>query len=302
MAKEALKLWRAERIRVQLTREQQKQIRAIYKEALQDVKGALNRITDSDTVSESLKRDYLNTLERQLTQEYRTIGAKVESTVQNNTQRMAQAVVDEMGVYLKKIGVPIISPYSYVPSQIVEAISSGQIYEKGWSLSGAIWGDVRAKQHDIQQIIAKGVAENKGAYDIAKDLEKYVDPSARKPWDWSKVYPGSAKVIDYNAQRLARTLVSHAYQESLERTCKDNPFIYGYIWHKNSDVDCDICEARENKFFEKGDLPLDHPNGMCTFEIVIDNFDYQIDRMSAWVGGANDPELDRWMEEMEGIS
>ena len=32
---------------------------------------------------------------------------------------------------------------------------------------------------------------------------------------------------------------------------------------------CDICRNREGKVFKKDELPLDHPNGMCTFEAVI---------------------------------
>ena len=31
--------------------------------------------------------------------------------------------------------------------------------------------------------MAKGLAENKPIYDIAKDLEKYVRPSANLPWN-----------------------------------------------------------------------------------------------------------------------
>ena len=70
---------------------------------------------------------------------------------------------------------------------------------------------IKNTQGDIQYIVAQGIASQKSAFDIAKDLEKYVDPSAKKDWAWSKVYPGTKKVVDYNAQRLARTMVSHAY-------------------------------------------------------------------------------------------
>ena len=58
--------------------------------------------------------------------------------------------------------------------------------------------------------------ENCSYYEIAKDLESYVRPNARLPWnlrmaDGKKIYK---KQIDYNAQRLARTLVQHGYQQS----------------------------------------------------------------------------------------
>lgn len=93
---------------------------------------------------------------------------------------------------------------------------------------------------------------NKSAFDIAKDLEEYVDPKAKKSWDWKKVYPGVSSKIDYSAQRLARTMPAHAYQQSLEATVKNNPFIDGYIWHSGTGKrTCEICRERDGKFLQK---------------------------------------------------
>lgn len=157
-------------------------------------------------------------------------------------------------------------------------------------------------QQDINSIIAKGIAENKSSYDIAKDLEKYVNPSAKKDWDWSKVYPGTNKKVDYNAQRLARTMVSHAYQYSFVQTTKHNPFVEDYIWRSaGSERTCEICAERNGKHYAKDKLPLDHPNGLCTFIAnTPDNMEDIADRLADWAHGKSDPELDEFVKSLYG--
>ena len=142
---------------------------------------------------------------------------------------------------------------------------------------------------------------NKSAFDIAKDLEEYVDPKAKKSWDWKKVYPGVSSKIDYSAQRLARTMPAHAYQQSLEATVKNNPFIDGYIWHSGTGKrTCEICRERDGKFFAKGKLPMDHPNGRCTFITKGQSMMDISDRLADWVNGKSDKGIDKYMEDLYG--
>ena len=85
--------------------------------------------------------------------------------------------------------------------------------------------------------------------------------------------------IDYNALRLARTMISHAYQQSFENVNRNDPFVVGYRWLTSNFHGrvCEICRERSETdqfglgvgVFPKDQLPLDHPNGMCTFEAVI---------------------------------
>ena len=209
-------------------------------------------------------------------------------------KKTAEAIVGDNIDFLKEVGMPVQGAFSHVPDEVVRAVATGQIYEGKWSLSRAIWKNTRRTQKDVQSVIAQGIAQNKSTYDIAKDLEKYVDPSAKKDWDWSKVYPGTAKKVDYSAQRLARTMVSHAYQQSFVRTTQKNPFVTKYKWVSAGGArTCEICAARDGVEYSKTDLPLDHPNGMCTFIAVIEDSMTDIaDRIADWALGGSDPELD----------
>jgi hypothetical protein len=108
--------------------------------------------------------------------------------------------------------------------------------------------------------------------------------------------------VDYNAQRLARTLVSHAYQQALVRTTQKNPFVTKYQWEaSNSTRICPLCASRDGVLFDKDDLPLDHPNGMCTFIAVMPDSMVDIaDRLGDWAHGKSDPELEEYAKFLYG--
>lgn len=295
--------WRlssSETERMSLTKQQEKEIKALYKRVYTQAKKQFEAIPKDGTASNRIQRQYLYRLIKQLEEAYAGIGKTLEDTVSKGMKQVAESVVSDAATFAKEIGLSIEGAYSFVPDEIVKSLAAGKLYAGKWTLSSAIWSEVNKHQKDINTVVAEGVAANKSAYDIAKDLEKYVDPSSKKPWDWSKVYPGTSKKIDYNAQRLARTMVSHAYQQSLERVCKNNPFVTGYIWQAgHSTRVCEICADRDGQFYRKGELPLDHPNGMCTFIANLDGSMTSIsERLADWANGKEDKGIDKWVSGM----
>lgn len=291
-----------EQARMEITQAQENEISKLYRSVYLDLKKQMEGLSHDGTTSESLRKTYLNKLVKQLKESYKSLGEGLEKQIQKGMQGAAQAVVTDNDKWLKKAGLKVEGSYSYVPKDIVALLATGKIYGDGWSLSSAIWGHSAKTLSDIDKIVAAGVAGNKSAYDIAKDLEKYVNPSAKKEWDWSKVYPGTSKKVDYNAQRLARTMVSHAYQQSLLATTKYNPFVTGYRWRSaHTHRTCELCNERDGQIYSANDLPLDHPNGMCTYLVELsDNLSNIADRLGDWANGANDPELDKWYGSMVG--
>lgn len=290
----------ATQIRASLTKEQENEISMLYRRVYLQVRKQMLSIPKDGTTSQQIQRQYLDRLHKQLDEAYKSLGVGLEKQIEKEAKKAAQGVVDDSTDFFSKVGLTVEGAYSFVPKDIVNALVTGQVYGGNWSLSGAIWSDIDKKQSDISRIITEGVAANKSAYDIAKDLETYVDPKAKKEWDWSKVYPGTSKKVDYNAQRLARTMISHAYQQSLERVCKSNPFVDGFIWQSaHSSRVCPICASRDGQFYKKGELPLDHPNGMCTFIASIQGSMNDVaDRLANWVQGNSDPELDKWASDL----
>lgn len=293
-----LNLKTAETERVKITAEQQKQIQKLYSDAAKAIAKEAKKAPR--VPSDALRKQYLNSLEKQVDNNLTKIGQELEGTITGNMNSVASAVVDDNLKFLDKVGMPIEGAFSRVPDEVVRSVTTGQLYEGNWTLSRAIWKNTKNTQRDVQNVIAQGIVQNKSAYDIAKDLEKYVDPKARKDWEWSKVYPGTARKVDYSAQRLARTMVSHAYQQSFVKTTQNNPFVTKYRWlSSGGERMCELCADRDGREFSKDDLPLDHPNGMCTFEAIIEDSMVDIsDRIADWIEGNEDSALDKWANDL----
>lgn len=299
-----LNLSQSNKFRYDMTQAQAQEIAQMYGRLAEIVRRQEKRLSLSPLPSAAMQRAQLNDLENALAAELAMLRQTLNVTIPKNMHKMAEAMVVDNSKWGLQFGIQ--PKLAHVPTEVVQSLISGELYEGNWSLSSRLWQDYSAKRSDIHRIIAEGVALNKGSLEIAQDLEKYVDPNARKEWDWSKVYPGTAKKIDYNAQRLARTMVSHAYQQSLMKSCKNNPFVSGYKWLiSNSDRVCPLCIERAsnddyglgNGIFPKDDLPMDHPNGMCTFEaVIVDSMTDIADRIADWALGKEDPALDKYAE------
>ena len=306
MAKEFSK---AEGKRITLINNESVAIKRMYREALREIATRIKFLETRTNISSVLRVQYLEELRREIQDALERIDTYTYKAIVSDMETVAQAVVQDNSQLLKRMGFGdelSSTAFLHVPKDVVNEIITGKLYEGRWNLSRAIWNDNALKNKELETIVSQGVALQKSTYDIAKDLEKYVNPRAQKPWDWSKVYPGVRKVIDYNAQRLARTMVSHAYQESFVRTTKHNPFIEAYQWLiSNSDRVCPLCIERSTTdnynlgagIYPKDQLPLDHPNGMCTFSIVMErSYTAIANDLANWVQGAGDKELNKALD------
>lgn len=314
--KQKFSLKNAEQVRETTTMNQQKEIKKLYEELYKDITKQIEQTREGDMKKQNLvllQRDIKNTIQR--------LNNDIKNGVFRNMRIVSQAVVEDCREFLLNCGFKeedIHEAFMYVPDQIVTNIANGNIYQEGWRLSEAIWGYNKKVQDDLNKIVSIGTKQGKSAYEIALDLQDYVDPSAKKKsrtissWRYDKngnkirdtFYFGN---VDYNAQRLARTLISHAYQQSFEHVNKNDPFVIGYRWLTSNFHGrvCPVCKQRAETdqfdlgvgVFPKDQLPLDHPNGMCTFEAVIPDSMTDIARkIGMWYQSPTGtfPEIDRY--------
>lgn len=287
----------AEAAKAAIMASQQKEIAKLYEDWSDEIGERAKYYSHKSTASAPVSERYYRELQKQLRQTSQEVSNEIYKKIKSNIYTVADAVVSDNVKWLESFGFSsdgLNAAFSYVPNEIVQNLITGQIYDSGWSLSSRIWGDNEQTLKDIYQVMAKGLAENKPIYEIAKDLESYVRPSARLPWnlrmaDGKKIYK---KQVDYNAQRLAKTLVQHGYQQSFIATTQKNPFITEYIWRSNGSRVCDLCKARDGVHYKKTELPMDHPNGMCTMEPVV--VDDMIDQLADWFNSPDGtyPEID----------
>lgn len=301
MAGEANKLIFAdsEKARDAITMSQQKEIAKLYEDWANDLgekaKYYQNKMTSSSFLAERQAKE----LQKALKEQSRQVSNEVYKGIKQSIYTVADSVVKDNIKWLKEFGFSesgLNAAFSSIPDNIVRMLVTGQIYEGGWNLSSRIWSSNEKTLSNCYQIVAKGMAENKPIYNIAKELEKYVSPQTVKnwnpvikmkntqtgKWEYKRIYRGK---VDYNAQRLARTLVQHGYQQSFIATTEKNPFILKYQWLANGSRVCPICQDRDGQIFEKDNLPMDHPNGMCTMVPIVD--ENMIDRLADWF---NDPD------------
>lgn len=313
----------AEMTRDALMKMQTKEITSMYDKWAADVASKANKYSRNENISSKIKIKQLKELEKSLNKTSGEISMNLERMVNRNAMLVSDAVVQCNKSWLKELGFPIsgvTAKFSNVPFDVVSALQTGTLYKGGWTLSKAIWGDNKQTMRDIYNILAGGIAENKSAYDIAKSVERYVSPSKAMKWNKpvkttsSKPFAGAKynpetgkyeayqriykKQVDYNAQRLARTIVQHSYQRSFVECTKDNPFILTYIWVAEGRNPCELCEERDGQHFKKDELPLDHPNGQCTIDVDIDP-DY-VDKLADWVLSPDGtfPEIDEYAEKL----
>lgn len=268
-----LNLKSVESIRNALTIAQNRKIKKIYEQAASDLEKEILKSVGKRNVSAVLQSNQKRVLKKIIEKEFNDVSIKVEEVVKSTMQTISTELVWCTQEWLQTVGFEQSNAFTHLPKQIVQSIATGQVYETGWSLSKAIWSSNQKVQEDIYSVIAKGVAENSSVYEIAKEIEVYANPNKRLPWH-SATYNGQTirvynRKVDYSAQRLARTLCQHAYQLSYQKTTSRNPFIKATRWISNGSRACPLCKDRDGQIFEKGQEPLDHPNGMCILEPVM---------------------------------
>ena len=285
---------------------QQKEIKNLYDQWAEDIADRATFYSHKTNASAALSERYYRELYAQMKEQSKLVGEEIQGLITSNMYTIADSVVASNVSWLKEFGFSedgLNAAFSYIPHDVVQRLVTGQIYQGGWNLSQRIWSDSQQVQKDAYQIMARGLAEQKSVYEIAKDLESYVRPSAKKNWnpvlamrntktgeiEYKRLYKSK---VDYNAQRLARTLAQHSYQQSFIAATKDNPFVTSYRWHSNGSRVCDLCLARHMKIFKKDELPMDHPNGMCTMEPVV--ADDMVDQLADWFNSPDGtfPEID----------
>jgi SPP1 gp7 family putative phage head morphogenesis protein len=253
----------------------------------------------------SLSKRYLEELKKVIESEIKLSNKKVSKIIKANTKKSSElannvqldffmSIDKEYGLNMKDTFTDM---FSKIAKEAMNEILFGKTYKDRAGLSERILLDTKKFNKDIDYIIAEGIANKKSVYEVAKDLEIYVNPKASKDWEWSKVYPNANKVVDYNAQRLARTSIQHAFQQAQKRSCKKNPYVEGIQWlSSNSHRTCDLCNSRNGQIYTANNLPLDHPNGLCTTIPVINmSFNEIGEELRSWINGEENEKLDKWL-------
>lgn len=182
-------------------------------------------------------------------------------------------------VYFKELQSGLRSTADDFKTNFIKQKSYGSTVEKRIKLLQA------GATKTVRNIVEVGVKSGKSAVDIARDIEQYVRPDERllrvSPLEWYRQRFASYKVsalnqipagsISYNAFLIARTESNRIYRNLLIESYRNEPFVYGFKWnlsagHPKPDI-CDVWAEQDNGMgpgvYDDGNLPEDHPNGLC---------------------------------------
>lgn len=111
--------------------------------------------------------------------------------------------------------------------------------EKGYTLTDRIWRSDQETQRKIDAILTRGLADGRGALQLARDLESALIPGMSTP----RTRAPYGTDASYNAMRLARTEIAYAYNRAALVSAQSNPFVEGMDIARspNGDASCPIC-------------------------------------------------------------
>ncbi|MBC2579985.1 hypothetical protein [Clostridium sp. DJ247] len=310
--KEYLKLVEeARKKQIKLTEQNYRDLRNIFIKASKEL-----FIKSASAKNKSLTKRFLTDYIKQLRKITRSmsveIGKQIEDAIIKSAKNASNIQLDFFNIidsrYRLNLKQSFTNMFSKVPIEAISELINGDFYKDGRGLSERIWFTENKVNGDLDYIINTAIAEKKSVYELSKDLETYVNSNAKKDWEWKKVYPSVGnKIVDYNAQRLARTSINHAYFLANVRSCEANPLIDVMHWelsasHYNRQVakwGKDICDeyANHDEGYGKGNyliknLPVPHPQCLCSQYAVIPNSLEDIGtRLNEWVNGKPDKQL-----------
>jgi hypothetical protein len=292
-------------------------IRNIYKDASQSLLVKATK-ANAGTLTERFLTDY----RKQINLTINDINKQLSKTIKSDMLQSAQLAT---GIQISffdllddrfNIGLDnrFLSVFSKTPDNVISHLTSGNFYKDGKGLSERIWFTNQKVNGDIDYIIKKAIVEKKSAFELAKDLETYVNPSAAKSFEWRKVYPNAGnKQIDFNAQRLARTSINHSYFLSNVESCNKNPYVKAMHWqlsneHYNRQVQHfgeDICDEYANQDnyglgkgnFPKDQLPLPHPQCLCVqYAVIPKSLDEIATELKDYVDNGDNQDIDEFIK------
>lgn len=188
----------------------------------------------------------------------------------------------------------------------------GNLYKDKRSLDSRLWNISKKSRNDIDTLIKTNLLKGANSRDLALQVEQYVNPKKilKRSIDivnGKKIYSN----ISWQSTRLARTSITHSFNENTLQQAYSNPFNIGMKWVLSSEHskrmkgkrdECDYYAEQNNYNLGVGVFPLDkvpiaHPCCLCHQYEVATDIDQAIKDIKAWTKGTSNPKLDKWYKQ-----
>lgn len=301
--------WKARREHLGNIQRVSEEIIKLYREAAADL-AARAAASREGSLSERWASEYARSLEQRV----KELEAELYDVTLQGLKRSAELPASAMGQWWEMVGGQSFrDAFATTPDNVLAGLIEGGFYRDRKGLSERIWRVAQGFEKDVGYIVQRGIAEKKSVAELAADLEQYVKAPAKRDFDWGKVYPNlSGKKVDFNAQRLARTSINHAYFLDNVKVCTENPFVESMHWdlsnaHEERQVipfgpdECDEYAEHDEGLglgnFKPEEIPVPHPQCLCVqWAVIPDSLEDIGARIGAWASGETDELLDEWYD------
>ncbi len=320
-------MWSSRQESLRIMSDTDRKIADIYDQAYQDLADRAGK-QKNGSLSERWQLDMSRSLEERMRQLNGDVTTTVLASVEQAGSLPGKANADWLDLVLAKCGKTgsgdaFRSVLTRTSDEALLQVINGAAYLDSQSLSRRIWNNTTRARDGINAAIQQGIAQKKSAYELAKDLEQFVNPSAWEDYDWRKVYPDipswvRVTNVEKHAQTLARTSINHAYHLAVVETGEKNPFATRIHWelspqHYERQIlpqGADVCDeyadhdeglGRGNWPFDR--VPLPHPKCLCyQYAVVPQNMNQCADELRRWMDGEPNATLDEafanWKNEL----
>ncbi|HBJ2602295.1 TPA: hypothetical protein LA751_001574 [Clostridium botulinum] len=295
---------------LRLVQQQEKELLKIYEEASRQISYKLSKAKPG-----GINARYLNELDKSIDRYVLELRNNLSKSIKESIEASSQIASAVQLNYFDRI-VPredikstFNKMFTQLPSNITKQLISGNYYSDGKTLDQRLWNITKKNSKDIDTLIKINIAKGANARELAKELDKYVNPLKRT--EAKTLETGMSKNISYQAQRLSRTALNHANIETHIQSSKMNPFCRGLKWNlspshssrmKGKTDECDTYAIQDiyelgSGIYPPDKYPIAHPNCLCypTQENI--SVQKARDELIAWANGESNPKLDKWLDD-----
>lgn len=288
----------------------EKNIIKVYSNAAKELEEKLKTVKGG-----SLEERYLSSMKKELDSYVKLLRKELKKELEKSVKDSASLASNIQSSFFDAILETNISSsfkkmFSTIADEAVKQMIAAEYYKDGKTLDTRLWNLTKKNAEDIENLITINIAKGSNSRELAKLVNKYINPNRILKQNY--VVKGMDRNISYQATRLARTSLKHAFDESYRRTAAANPFNKGIKWnlspsHHDRQVKKwgkDICDvyATQNDYnlgvgvFPADKLPISHPNCLCNLTTETTDLKDARKELADWVKGGKNEKLDAWME------
>ena len=281
---------------------QEKELVKIYVEASKIIEDKLKRAP-----SGGITERYYKALKVSLDRYVKELRKELKSNIENNIDKVSNIATEIQTSFFDQIAPTLKlkqsfeSMFTQISKDTVKRMLEGKYYSDGKTLDDRLWILTSKNAKDIERLITLNMASGTNARELAKLLDRYINP--KKILLKRNMADKIDKHISYQAARLARTSLTHAYSETLIEDTMKNPFSTGLKWNTSpahyerqiKKYGEDMCTWNNGKVFKPKTIPLQHPNCLCYFTVETVPVEEARKELVAWVNGKEDKVLDSWL-------